>query len=80
MCWSRRSLFEVEADLRRAEFERAARAPQRPDLLRVRRERHGRPWRAAVGRRLMRLGARLAGLDAAEHAPAPGHPRPDPAA
>ena len=80
MWWSRRSLLEVEADLRRAEFERVARSRQRPDLPPVRRERNRRPWRAAVGRRLTRLGARLAGLDAAEHASALGHPRPGPAA
>ena len=70
MWWSRSSLLEVEADLRRAEFEREARAHRRPDLPPVRRARHGRPWRVAIGGRLMRLGARLAALEAAEHGPA----------
>ena len=80
MWWSRRSLLEVEADLRRAEIERAARALRRPGPPSVRREWDGRPWRAALGPRLMRVGARLAGLDAGEHAPALRRPRPEPTA
>ena len=70
MWWSRSSLLEVEADLRRAELERAARAHRRQIGAPVRRARHGRPWRVAIGGRLMRLGARLAALEAAEQGPA----------
>jgi hypothetical protein len=70
----------MEAVLRCAELERAARARRCPELSPVRRNRRGRAWRAAVGRRLMRLGARVAGLDAGELAPALRHPRLDSAA
>ncbi len=80
MRWSFGSLAELEVILRCAELERAVRACLRPDLPTARRERRGRAWRAAVGRRLMRLGARVAGLDAAELAPALRQSRPGPAA
>ncbi len=77
---SHNSLLEVETELRRAELERAARAHVRDGLLPVQRAEHGRSWRAAVGRRLMRLGARLAALDATEHVPALRGPRLGPTA
>jgi hypothetical protein len=69
MHWSPGSLVEVEADVRRAELRRAARARWRP-VAAHESHRPGPAWRIALGRRLMRFGARLAGLDAAEHAPA----------
>ena len=80
MRWSHNSLLEVEAELRRAEFERVARAHVRDALPPLRRATHARSWRIAAGRRLMRLGGRLAALEAAEHTPALRQPRPRPTA
>ena len=80
MRWSRGSLLEVEADLRRVELTGVARERRRLDRPAGRRDRHVLPWRVAAGRRLMRLGARLAGPDAAEHAPTTRRPLPEPTA
>ena len=74
---SRGSLLELEADLRRAELQEAGRVHDHPACPPVRPAAHTRSWRIAAGRRLMRLGARRAAIEAAEHTRALRHPRPD---
>jgi hypothetical protein len=67
MRWSSAHLIELEADLRRQEVERVARARRPFDARGERPAPLPRRWRTEAGRGLMRLGARLAGLEAIEH-------------
>ena len=63
-------LIQVEADLHRAELLRAVGVRQRISRTRAAPKRPGPSWRVGVGRGLMRLGARLAAIEAPEPAPA----------